>query len=140
MPKETAQKPELITIDEVTRRLAESMTKGDIDRIRQEVISQIFDGKKLPLKPVFTLKFPEPHFAFLDRYPSGGKIPEIRYSICLEASRELDKEAVRSAKVKPRTREEALAFMKTVEKFGGKKGDLSRAVQEAVKTWIDKNQ
>jgi hypothetical protein len=28
----------------------------------------------------------------------------------------------------------------TVEKFGGKKGDLSRAVQEAVKTWIDKNQ
>ena len=30
--------------------------------------------------------------------------------------------------------------LKTVEKFGGKKGDLSRAVQEAVKTWIDKNQ
>jgi hypothetical protein len=26
--------------------------------------------------------------------------------------------------------------LKTVEKFGGKKGDLSRAVQEAVKTWI----
>ena len=30
--------------------------------------------------------------------------------------------------------------LKTVEKFGGKKGDLSRAVQEAVKTWIAKNQ
>jgi hypothetical protein len=26
--------------------------------------------------------------------------------------------------------------MKAVEKFGGKKGDLSRAVQEAIKTWI----
>ena len=29
---------------------------------------------------------------------------------------------------------------KTVERFGGKKGDLSRAVQEAVKTWITKKQ
>ena len=28
--------------------------------------------------------------------------------------------------------------LKTVERFGGKKGDLSRAVQEAVKTWITK--
>jgi len=27
--------------------------------------------------------------------------------------------------------------LKTVERFGGKKGDLSKAVQEAVKTWID---
>jgi len=27
--------------------------------------------------------------------------------------------------------------LKTVEIFGGKKGDLSRAVQEAVKTWIN---
>ena len=26
--------------------------------------------------------------------------------------------------------------MKTVERFGGKKGDLSRAVEDAVKTWI----
>jgi hypothetical protein len=26
----------------------------------------------------------------------------------------------------------------TVERFGGKKGDLSRAVEEAVKTWVDK--
>ena len=26
--------------------------------------------------------------------------------------------------------------LKTVEKFGGKKGDLSRAVEEAVKTWV----
>lgn len=30
--------------------------------------------------------------------------------------------------------------LKTVEKFGGKKGDLSRAVQSAVKTWIDKKE
>jgi hypothetical protein len=28
--------------------------------------------------------------------------------------------------------------LKTVELFGGKKGDLSKAVQEAVKTWINK--
>jgi hypothetical protein len=27
--------------------------------------------------------------------------------------------------------------LKTVEKFGGKKGDLSRAVQEAIETWIN---
>jgi hypothetical protein len=26
----------------------------------------------------------------------------------------------------------------TIEKFGGKKGDLSRAVQEAVRTWVAK--
>jgi Ribbon-helix-helix domain len=26
--------------------------------------------------------------------------------------------------------------LKTVEKFGGKKGDLSKAVQEAVRTWV----
>jgi len=25
--------------------------------------------------------------------------------------------------------------LKTVEKFGGKKGDLSRAVEDAIKTW-----
>ncbi len=30
--------------------------------------------------------------------------------------------------------------LKTVEKFGGKKGDLSKAVQEAVKTWINQKQ
>jgi hypothetical protein len=28
--------------------------------------------------------------------------------------------------------------IETVERFGGKKGDLSKAVQEAVKTWINK--
>ncbi|MGA3111158.1 MAG: ribbon-helix-helix domain-containing protein [Candidatus Bathyarchaeia archaeon] len=28
--------------------------------------------------------------------------------------------------------------IKTVERLGGKKGDLSRAVEEAVKTWIIK--
>jgi hypothetical protein len=27
---------------------------------------------------------------------------------------------------------------KTIEMFGGKKGDLSRAVEEAVKTWVAK--
>lgn len=30
--------------------------------------------------------------------------------------------------------------LKTVEKFGGKKGDLSRAVEEAVKMWIAKEE
>jgi metal-responsive CopG/Arc/MetJ family transcriptional regulator len=30
--------------------------------------------------------------------------------------------------------------LKTVEKFGGKKGDLSRAVEEAVRTWITKKE
>ena len=27
---------------------------------------------------------------------------------------------------------------KAIERFGGKKGDLSRAVEEAVKTWVAK--
>jgi len=35
--------------------------------------------------------------------------------------------------------EKQLRF-KTIERFGGKKGDLSRAVQEAVKTWITNKQ
>jgi hypothetical protein len=30
--------------------------------------------------------------------------------------------------------------LKTVEKFGGKKGDLSRAIEEAVKTWVVKKE
>jgi len=30
--------------------------------------------------------------------------------------------------------------IKTVERFGGKKGDLSRAVEEAIKTWITKKE
>jgi hypothetical protein len=34
--------------------------------------------------------------------------------------------------------EKALRF-KTVERFGGKKGDLSKAVEEAVQTWIAKD-
>ena len=33
--------------------------------------------------------------------------------------------------------EEKLRF-KTIERFGGKKGDLSRSVEEAVKTWVAK--
>ena len=33
--------------------------------------------------------------------------------------------------------EKKLRF-KTIERFGGKKGDLSRAVEEAVRTWIAK--
>jgi hypothetical protein len=40
--------------------------------------------------------------------------------ICVVLSDELDKQ---------------LRF-KTIERFGGKKGDLTRAVEEAVKTWI----
>jgi hypothetical protein len=28
--------------------------------------------------------------------------------------------------------------IKTIEKFGGKKGDLSKAVEEAVKMWVSK--
>jgi len=31
--------------------------------------------------------------------------------------------------------EKQLRF-KTIERFGGKKGDLTRAVEDAVKTWI----
>jgi hypothetical protein len=30
--------------------------------------------------------------------------------------------------------------IKTVERFGGKKGDLSRAIEEAIKTWITKKE
>ena len=33
--------------------------------------------------------------------------------------------------------EKKLRF-KTIERFGGKKGDLSRAVEEAVKMWVAK--
>lgn len=33
---------------------------------------------------------------------------------------------------------EKMLRLKTVERFGGKKGDLSRAVEEAVRTWIAK--
>jgi hypothetical protein len=44
--------------------------------------------------------------------------------ICVELSDELEKQ---------------LRF-KTVERFGGKKGDLTRAVEEAVKTWIAKEE
>jgi len=40
--------------------------------------------------------------------------------ICVVLSDELDKQ---------------LRF-KTIERFGGKKGDLTRAVEEAVKTWF----
>jgi hypothetical protein len=28
--------------------------------------------------------------------------------------------------------------LKVVERFGGRKGDLSRAIEESVKTWIEK--
>jgi hypothetical protein len=33
--------------------------------------------------------------------------------------------------------EKALRF-KTIERFGGKKGDLTKAVEDAVQTWIAK--
>jgi len=35
--------------------------------------------------------------------------------------------------------EKKLRF-KTVERFGGRKGDLSRAVEEAVETWVAKEE
>ena len=35
----------------------------------------------------------------------------------------------------PDTLEKELRF-KTIERFGGKKGDLTKAVEEAVKTWV----
>jgi len=35
--------------------------------------------------------------------------------------------------------EKKLRF-KTIERFGGKKGDLSKAVEEAVKTWVAKEE
>ena len=35
--------------------------------------------------------------------------------------------------------EKKLRF-KTIERFGGRKGDLSRAVEEAVKTWVAKEE
>jgi len=35
----------------------------------------------------------------------------------------------------PNELEKALRF-KTIERFSGRKGDLSRAVAEAIKTWI----
>jgi hypothetical protein len=44
--------------------------------------------------------------------------------ICVELSRELEKQ---------------LRF-KTIERFGGKKGDLSKAVIEAITTWIAKKE
>jgi hypothetical protein len=38
----------------------------------------------------------------------------------------------------PDALEKALRF-KTVERFSGKKGDLSRAVEDAVRTWVTKD-
>jgi hypothetical protein len=35
--------------------------------------------------------------------------------------------------------EKELRF-KTIDKYGGRKGDLSRAVEEAVKTWVTKEE
>jgi hypothetical protein len=35
--------------------------------------------------------------------------------------------------------EKELRF-KTIERFGGKKGDLTRAVEEAIKTWVAKEE
>ena len=42
--------------------------------------------------------------------------------ICVELSDELEKKL----------------RIRTIERFGGKKGDLSRSVEEAVKTWVAK--
>ena len=35
--------------------------------------------------------------------------------------------------------EKQLRF-KTIEKFGGRKGDLSRAIEEAIETWVAKEE
>ncbi len=35
--------------------------------------------------------------------------------------------------------EKKLRF-KTIERFGGKKGDLSKAVEEAIRTWVAKEE
>ena len=35
--------------------------------------------------------------------------------------------------------EKQLRF-KTIERFGGKKGDLSKAIEEAIRTWVDKKE
>ena len=35
--------------------------------------------------------------------------------------------------------EKELRF-KTIERFGGRKGDLSKAVEEAVRTWVGKGE
>jgi hypothetical protein len=35
--------------------------------------------------------------------------------------------------------EKKLRF-KTIERFGGKKGDLSRAVEEALRSWVSKKE
>jgi hypothetical protein len=35
--------------------------------------------------------------------------------------------------------EKKLRF-RTIERFGGKKGDLSKAVEEAIKTWVAKEE
>ncbi len=35
--------------------------------------------------------------------------------------------------------EKKLRF-KTIERFGGRKGDLSKAVEEAVETWVSKEE
>jgi hypothetical protein len=42
-----------------------------------------------------------------------------------------------TARIKNDELEKKLRF-KTVERFGGKKGDLTKAVEEAVKTWVAK--
>ena len=39
----------------------------------------------------------------------------------------------------PNELEKQLRF-KTVEKFGGKKGDLTKAIEEAVKKWVSSEQ
>jgi hypothetical protein len=35
--------------------------------------------------------------------------------------------------------EKKLRF-KTIDRFGGRKGDLSKAVEEAVRTWVEKEE
>ena len=67
----------------------------------------------------------EKHLTRANRASNSDKNRRLKMGrICVELSDELEKQ---------------LRF-KTVEKFGGKKGDLTRAVEEAVKTWIAKEE
>jgi|GEM_PF-5841051 len=104
MPKKTAEKQDLITLAEAELQMAKNMTNGNVEMIRQEVISQIFNGSP-PKGKSLKLKFLEPHFAFLD-------YDAIRYSISARVENILDRDAVRKAGIKLQTPEEARKFMR----------------------------
>jgi hypothetical protein len=67
----------------------------------------------------------EKHLTRANRAQNSDKSWRLKMGrICVELSDQLEKQ---------------LRF-KTIERFGGKKGDLTRAVEEAVKTWIGKEE